>query len=138
MSIREIEYIRGDDYWNMYSDLPFNGRVKTTNQCILATVRKSVAQDILCEWVPWQGDFVKDLYEVSATSRRRFQQVLLTAPLVVLKERKLERDGDEEIDAGVVVNPPQQELYKPLVFDTDRVKISVIAEHISNWIQLQR
>jgi len=137
-SLCEIQYVRGDDCWNRYSGLSFDERLVRTNQCILASTRSSVAQDILCEWVPCQGQFVNDLYEISVATGRRFLQVVLTAPVAVLKRRKLERDGDEDIGPEVAGSPPKDKMYQCLLFDTNQVAIPVIADHVSSWIQLQQ
>lgn len=137
MSVREIQYVRGDDYWNMSPDLSFEERVTTTNKRILAAVRNSKAQDIVCEWVPWHGQFVNNLYEISVTAKRQFLHIVLMAPLVVLKRRKLERDGDEEIGTEVATGPLRHETYKQLIFDTNRVEVAGIADQVSDWIQLQ-
>lgn len=136
-SLCEIKYVRGDDCWNRYSGLSFDERLARTNQCILESVRSSVAQDILCEWVPCQGQFVNDLHEIAVATGRRFLQVVLTAPVAVLKRRKLERDGDEDIGPEVAGSPPKDKMYQCLLFDTNQVAIPVIADHISKWIQLQ-
>lgn len=137
MSVRGIQYVRGDDYWNMYPDLSFEERVAATNRHILSAVRNSRAQDIVCEWVPWQGRFVNDLHEISVTTMRQFLQVVLMAPLAVLKRRKLERDGDEEIGPEFIVGPLRHEMYTQLLFDTNRVEVAIVADQVFNWIQLQ-
>ncbi len=137
MSVRGIQYVRGDDYWSMCPDLSFEESVATTNKRILAAVRNSGAQDILCEWVPWQGRFVNDLHEMSVTTDRQFLQVVLMAPLVVLKRRKLERDGDEEIGPEFTVDAFQHELYRQLFFDTKQVEVAIIVDQVTDWIQLQ-
>ncbi len=133
-SVLGTEHIRGDDCWMIYPDLPFEERVAKVNQDILASVRDSVSSDVLCEWVPCQGPFVAQLYDMCVSLDRQFLHVILTAPVSVLRSRKRERDGDEDIGPEVATAPDEQKVYGCLVFDTEQEKTSRIAGEISRWI----
>lgn len=133
-----VHRICGDDYWNMYPSLPFGERVERTNQHVLAAVRGSDAPDVLCEWVPCGKVFADDLFAIAEAAGRRFLQVVVTAPIDVLKRRKLERDGDDELGPVAEVSSEEHSLYKRLVFDTSQVAIPAIVYAVADWIRLQR
>ena len=133
-SVPEIQHVRGDDCWTMYPDLAFDERVAKVNQYILASVRNSASADVICEWVPCQGLFVAQLHNICVSTGRQFLQVILTAPAPVLKRRKQERDGDEDIGPEVVTVPEQQKAFEWRIFDTDREEASDIVGEICGWI----
>ena len=60
--------------------------------------------------------------------------VVLTVPVPVLKIRKRERDGDEDIGPEVATVPDEQKVYGRLVFDTEQEETSRIASAILKWI----
>lgn len=133
-SVLGTEHVRGDDYWTIYPDLPFEERVAKVNQAILAALRDSSSSDVLCEWVPCRGPFVAQLYDMCVLLDRQFLHVILTAPVHVLRSRKRERDGDEDIGLEVATVPDEQKVYGCLVFDTEQEETSCIAGKISRWI----
>jgi len=133
-SIPEIEHVRGDEYWTMYPDLAFEERVSKVNQGILASLRDSDSSHVICEWVPCRGPFVTQLYDMCVSLDRQFFHVILTAPVPVLRSRKRERDGDEDIGPEVVTVPDKQKAYRCLVFDTEQEETSRIASEIRKWI----
>jgi hypothetical protein len=137
-SVPGIQLVRGDDYWTKFSVLPFEERVAKVNQSILAALRDSASSDVLCEWVPCRGPFVAQLHDICASLNRRFLHVALTAPVPVLKGRKRTRDGDEDVGPDVAPPPREQRGYETLVFDTEKEKISRIADEISDWILSDR
>lgn len=128
-----IEYIRGDDFWNIYPELPFPDRVAITNKHILDSLDKSTSDSTMCEWVPC-GSFASDVYEVCLSGNRRFLHVILTAPQSVLKQRKLIRDGDQGL------GPPIKEIntvdvpYSVMKFSTVSCQVSTIVDSICEWL----
>jgi len=133
-SVPGIDYVRGDDYWTKYPDLPFGARVAKVNQHILASLRDSTSADVLCEWVPCQGSFVADLYDICLLLDRRFFHVILTAPMLALRSRKRERDGNEDLYPEVAAVTDYQRKRGCLLFDTEQEDISRIADEISKRI----
>ena len=133
-SIPGIEHIRGDKYWTMYPDSKFEERVAKVNQDILAALRESGSHDVLCEWVPCRKHFAAQLHKTCAALNRRFLHVILTAPASLLRSRKRERDGDEDIGPEIATVPDEQNLYECRVFDTAQEETSRIAGEISKWI----
>ena len=132
LSIPTIEHIRGDRFWLMYPDLPFEERVSVVNRQILMALEGSDSQNILCEWVPCRGAFVRELKDICISLDRCLLHVALTAPLDVLKRRKKERDGDEDVDPELL--PDRRDPNEYLAFDTDEEDTIVIAAKISDWI----
>ncbi len=132
--VPKIQHVRGDDYWTMYPDLLFGERVAKVNQHVLTSVRDTASADVLCEWVPCRGLFVVQLYNICVSAGRQFYHVILTAPVSVLKRRKMERDGDEDIGPEVVTAPEQEKAYEWQVFDTDREERSAIVGEICRWV----
>lgn len=134
-SIPEIEYIRGDDYWIKHPGIPFMERAALVNQSILASLRVSSSQHVLCEWVPSQGEFLTQLHDMCISADRRFLHVILTAPLSILRMRKRERDGDEDLGPGIATIADEPKEYESRIFSTDQEKPSRIAEEIVKWIR---
>lgn len=132
LSIPTIELIRGDRFWLMYPDLPFEERVSVVNRHILMALEGSDSQNVLCEWVPRRGAFVRELKDICISRDRHLLHVALTTPLDVLKRRRMERDGDEDINPEL--QPDRQDPHGYLAFDTDEEDASVIAVRISDWI----
>ena len=134
-SIPEIETVHGDDYWIKCPGLPFWDRVAKVNQDILGALNASTSFNALCEWVPCRGPFVEQLLDTCRSLDRRFLHVILTAPMPVLRNRKRERDGDEDMGPEVASTPDERRTYECLVFDTTQVETSRIAGEVSEWIQ---
>lgn len=129
-----IAHVRGDDYWKTYPDLSFEERVSKTNQDIVAALRNSDSSDVLCEWVPCRGAFVAQLRDTCVSLDRQFLHVILTAPELVLRNRKWKRDGDEDIGPELAAVPDEQQVNACWVFDTEQVETPRIAGEISKWI----
>lgn len=128
-----IERIRGDDWWILYPELPFPDRLAITNRHILEALGKTTGRNIVCEWVPC-GSFASDLYEVSLAGNRRFLHVILTAPLSVLRQRKLIRDGDQNLGPPTMDTATVDAPYSVMRFRTDNCCISTIVDEISAWL----
>ena len=74
------------------------------------------------------------LYDTCVSVDRQFLHIILTAPAPVLRKRKQERDGDEDIGSEVATLPDEQKVYICLVFDTEEEETSRVAGEISRWI----
>ena len=129
-----IEHIQGDDWWNSYPELPFPDRVAITNRHILHALNQSTSNSIMCEWVPC-GSFVSDMYETSVRGNRRFLHVILTAPHSVLKQRKLLRDGDQDLGPATAEAEIADIPYSVMRFCTDSCHISTIVDDICEWLR---
>lgn len=133
-AIPGIEYIRGDVFWREHSDLPFEERVAAVNRSLLAALQISHSSHILCEWPPVRGLFLSQLYDLCTSQDRRFLHVVLSAPVSVLRMRKRERDGDEDIGFEMAAILDEPKAYKRLIFDTTKDSPSCIADEIAKWI----
>ncbi len=126
-----IEHISGDEEWLEYPHLPFDNRVTTVNQALLDTLLRCPLTDVLLEWVPWQGLFLRKLLKICRSTDRRFLHIVLTAPVTVLKKRKRLRDQDDDLGTDVLIDHVFLEGHESLVFDTDAEDVSVISGVIS-------
>lgn len=137
-SIQGLTHLPGDPYWVRHSDLDFGDRAAAVEQCLLAALRDSGAGDILCEWVPCRGPFVAQLHHQCASAGGRFYHVILTAPLPVLKRRKLARDGNDDLGPAVGADPEPQRAYPCQVFDTTLEGATDIAGKVGRQILANR
>lgn len=129
-----IAYLQGDDEWRKHFNLPFEERVAAVNQSLLTSLRAAAARHVLCEWVPSRGLFLHQLYDACLSRERRFLHAVLTAPASILRTRKRERDGDEDIGPEIEVILDDRPAYDRLVFASEKIESSRIAEEIARWI----
>ncbi len=131
---RAIEHINGDDWWNLYPELPFQDRLAITNRHLLDALRRSTSDVIICEWVPC-GSFASEMYEVSLQAGCRFLHVILTAEESVLKQRKRRRDGNEDLGPATQDVAKADVPYTVMRFRTDTGHITAIVDDICEWLR---
>jgi len=90
-------YISGDQFWNVYQEMPFGLRLKSTNQMILDAIRSMKERHILLDWVPSSGRFRSNLLDVCRDKGRVLTHIVLYAPVEVLQQRKQARDGNRDL-----------------------------------------
>lgn len=114
--VNTYKYILGDDYWIANEEDDFNARLQKTNLDILSSINSITSNSILLEWVPCYGPFVERLKDICKARDYEFIHIIVYAPKEILKDRKLNRDGN--MDLG----PLNTEKYKTLkdvkLFDT--------------------
>ncbi len=87
-----------------------------TNKDILSSIKIITSNSVLLEWVPCYGPFVESLKDICKAKNYNFFHIIVYAPIEILEERKLNRDGNTDL------GPINIEKYRTLedvkLFDT--------------------
>ena len=131
--VKKNEYIIGDDYWMQNDQYDFNTRSKKTNQDIISSVNSISSNSIILEWVPCYGPFVDCLKDICKKKGYEFIHIIVYAPVEVLKERKLNRDGN--MDLGPLKIEKYQNLNNVILIDTSLEPLSLNVSKCVNMLK---
>lgn len=132
-NVNTYKYILGDDYWIANEEDDFYTRSQKTNQDILSSINTITSNSILLEWVPCYGPFVEKLKDICKARDYEFIHIIVFAPKEVLKERKLNRDGN--IDLGPLNIEKYQTIKGVKLFDTSVETINSIVSKCVNMLK---